>query len=606
MKSIRILGVVGMIMLPQTVWSADSTAPIVVSASRTAQTADEVMAPVTVITRQQIEQRQVRSVAELMQATAGFSISNNGGAGKTSSVFLRGTESDHVLVLIDGIKVGSATLGTTPFEFLPIDQIERIEVVRGPRSHLYGSEAIGGVIQIFTKKGGGELTPTVRVGGGSFGTKNGAVSVSGGGDRGWFNVGVSAEQTDGYNSCTGLPNIAGCFTNEPDDDGHESDSANIRAGYRFSNDAELDFHWLNTNNETDFDGSFQNGTETEQEVAGLSFRIMPTENLELNVTAGKSKDLSENFLNGVFASYFDTERDSVNTQATYFAGDNHTVVAGADYRDDTVTSSSAFAVDSRDNTGIYLEYLGSFGDRDVQVGVRNDDDEQFGSKTTGGITLGQRLNGGQQLTFAYGTAYKAPTFNELYFPGFGNANLDPEESTNYEIGIAGSNGNWSVNIFNTEIDELIGFDPNTFAPVNIDSARIRGMEIVAGAQLADWDVSGTLTLLDPENQAAGSEGNVLPRRAKRSLRIDLDRDFGRFTAGASLVSEGKKYDDLANTREIDSYVTVAARASITIAKTLQVQLKIDNLFDEEYETASYYPQPERSYFITLRYTPKAR
>jgi len=588
-------------MLPLLPVLAEAKAPVVVSGARTAQTADEVLVPVSVITREEIEKFQVNSVQELIRATPGVAVTNNGGQGKISSVFLRGTESDHVLVLIDGVKVGSATAGTTPFEFLPVEQIERVEIVRGPRSHLYGSEAIGGVIQIFTRKGGDEFTPSISLGGGSFGSSNASLGLSGGGEQGWFNFGVSAEDTDGYNSCTGEPMVAGCFTDEPDDDGHNSVSTNMRIGYRFDNDMEVDFHWLNTQNETEFDGSFQNYTETEQDVLGLSFKTMLGDNTLVDVKAGRSKDLSDNYLDDTFASRFDTQRDSLSAQATYFAGDDHTILGGVDYRDDSVTSSTAYTISERDNTGLFVQYLGSFGERDVQVGIRNDDDEQFGGKTTGGITLGQQLPGGHQLTLAYGTAYKAPSFNELYFPGFGNPDLEPEESESFELGLSGSH--WSVNLYNTEIDQMIGFDPVTYAAVNIDSARIRGLEVAGRRSLAEWDLAATLTLLDPENRASGNEGHDLPRRARESLRLDADRDFGRYSAGVSLVAEGKKYDDLANTREIDSYVTVDLRAAAAVGKDWSLLFKVQNLFDESYETASYYPQAERSFFLTLRYTP---
>ncbi len=599
-------GVVALTALTPSAFAVTTADPIVVTATRTAQTVDGAMAPVTVITREDIETRQVRSLQDLLRGSAGMNVGNAGGAGKATNVFLRGTESDHVLVLIDGVKVGSASLGTAPFQDLPVEQIERVEIVRGPRSHLYGSEAIGGVIQIFTRRGGGELTPSVSVGGGSFGTTNGSLSLSGGGDDGWFNVGLSGERTDGFDACSGEPGVAGCFNTEPDDDGYENAAGSLRAGYRFDGGTEIDFHYLASDNETDFDGDFQNETETEQEVLGGGIRLAPGDNTMVKLDLGRSEDLTTNLLDGAFASRFDTIRDSATVQVDQFVGDDHMFTAGVDYIDDRVESDLAFVETERDNVGLFTQYQGSFGQQELQLGLRRDDNEQFGEKTTGGITLGHRLAGGQRVTLSYATAFKAPSFNELYFPGFGNPDLGPEESDSVELGIASAGGRWAVYLFDTDIDDLIGIDPDTFAPVNIDAARIRGLEITYNTTLADWILNASLTLLDPENRSAGLDGNQLPRRAEETLRVDLDRDFGRFSAGATLIAEGRKYDDLANTREIDAYATVDVRGAMRFGDDWQLQLRIVNLFDEAYETASFFNQSERAAYLTLRYTPGSR
>ena len=178
---------------------ANETLPdIVVTATRTAQSADATLASVSIITRQDIERLQAQSLPDVLRGVAGLTLSNNGGAGKATSVFLRGTNADHVLVLVDGIKVGSATLGTASFQDIPVQQIERIEIVRGPRASLYGSEAIGGVIQIFTRKGGGALTPSFSATAGSYGTVNGALGLSGGGEQGWFNAKLNQHDTNRF------------------------------------------------------------------------------------------------------------------------------------------------------------------------------------------------------------------------------------------------------------------------------------------------------------------------------------------------------------------------------------------------------------------------
>lgn len=581
---------------------------IIITASRTAQTADETLSSVTVITRKEIERQQAQSVQDLLHGIPGVDIANNGGPGKATSVFLRGTESDHVLVLIDGVKAGSATLGTTAFQHIPVEQIERIEIVRGPRSSLYGSEAIGGVIQIFTRKGGGALKPFFSIGGGSYGTYNASAGLSGGGERGWFSLSVSGIDTEGFNACDGKPSPggAGCFTTEPDKDGYHNLSGSLRAGYRFDNGLEMDVHALRTTGETEFDGSFVNESESVQQVFGGTLRFSPTDLWDITLTAGRSRDESDNFKDGVFQSRFDTERDTVTFQNDFAIATEHLLTVGADYQDDWVDGTTAYTISSRDNTGLFAQYQGMFGDHDLQLSLRRDDNEQFGNRNTGGAGWGYALGEGLRLTASYGTAFKAPTFNELYFPGFGNPNLRPEESRSFELGLSGKAnwGNWSLNAYETRIDDLIAFDASTFAPANIDQARIRGLEAVLGSRLGNWDLNANLTLLDPENRSGGAnDGNVLPRRARQSLRLDAERDFGRYRLGATLLAAGKRYDDLANTRELGGYSTIDLRAEYALTEDWRVQARVENLLDKDYETAAFFNQPGRSLYLTLRYQP---
>lgn len=514
---------------------ATELGPIIVTVTRTAQTVDETLAAVTVITRKDIERRQAQSVQDLLHGLPGLSITNSGGAGKATSVFMRGTESDHVLVLIDGIKVGSATAGTTAFQDIPIALIERIEIVRGPRSSLYGSEAIGGVIQIFTRKGDNAFTPLFSIGGGSDSTYQATAGISGGGERGWFNLNANAVNTEGFNACNGKPSPdgAGCFTTEPDTDGYRNRSGSLRAGYRFDSGLELETNLLHATSDTEFDGSYVNESESVQQVFGATLHYSPLDMWKITFAAGQSRDESDNFKDDAFKSRFDTERDTVSLQNDFTIADSHLLTLGTDYQDDRVDSTTAFAVNSRDNTGLFTQYQGTSSIHDVQLSLRRDDNEQFGDHATGGAAWGYALNGDLRFTASYGTAFKAPTFNELYFPGYGNPDLRPEESRSLELGLRDQPawGSWSLNIYETQIDDLIAYDASLFAPNNIDQTRIHGLEAVVGTHFSDWDLNTNLSLLDPENRSGGAnDGNVLPRRARQSLRLDADRDFGRYPA----------------------------------------------------------------------------
>jgi len=607
---LRPLSAALLLTLPFSLFAEEAALPLddlIITATRTAQTADETLASVTVITQKDLQRLQARSLQDALRGVPGISISNNGGAGMATSIFMRGAESDQVLVLIDGVKVGSTTLGTTAFQDLPITLIDRIEVVRGPRASLYGSEAIGGVIQIFTRKGDVTLKPNFSIGGGSDETVEATAGLSAGSEQSWFSANVTGFNTQGFNACDS-DGSGGCYTIEPDKDGHQNLGGTLRTGWRFANGAEADFHWLRTNSETEFDSSFSNEAENELQALGSSLRFSPMHNWQMNLAAGQSQDNSENFLGNAFISQYDTTRNSVSWQNDISLGTEHLVTAGFDWQDDQIDSTDNYFVDSRDNKALFTQYQGTFGDYDVQASLRNDDNEQFGNHATGNLAAGYALSDTLRFMASYGTAFKAPTFNELYYPEFGNPNLSPEKSRSFELGLAGEleKSHWSVNAFETHIEDLVGFDAN-FSPVNIDKTRILGVETILGFSIRQWEINTGLTLLDPENQSTGSNhGNELPRRAEQSLRIDVDRNFHNLPnirCGATLQAENKRYDDLANTAQMGGYATVDIRGEFAFSKEWLAQARVANLFDKAYETADFYNQQDRSLFVTLRYQP---
>lgn len=603
---VRYISTLMLLLVCNIAFSTESDS-IIVTATRTAQTADETLASVTVITREDIEQRQAHSVQDVLRGVPGISIANSGGPGKTTSVFMRGAESDHLLVLVDGVKVGSATAGSTAFQNIPIEQIDRIEIVRGPHSSLYGSEAIGGVIQIFTRKGGGTLKPFFSVGGGSYNTYTASAGVSGGGQHGWFNLSASNFDTVGFDACRSeaVANFAGCFTDEPDKDGYRNSSGTLRAGYRFENGIEVDAHALRATGNSEFDGGFQNEAESVQQILGGTMHISPSDIWHITLALGRGQDESDNFKDGVFVSRFDTERDTFSWQNDLSITEEHLLSLGFDYRDDQIDSTTSFAVTSRDYKGLFVQYQGNVGRHDLQLSLRRDDIERLGKHSTGGLAWGYPLSKTLRLTANYGTAFKAPTFNELYFPGFGNAALLPEESRSLELGLSGKidQGRWSLNAFETRVDNLIAADASAgFTAANIEEARIRGLEAVLTQQLKGWDFNTNLTLLDPVNRSSGTNhGNLLVRRAEQSLRLDVDRSTGKLRYGATVFAEGRRFDNLANTRKLGGYAIVDLRTEYAFAKNWRLQARIENLFDKDYETASFFNQPGLSAFITVRY-----
>ena len=592
--------------------AGDDPLTINVTAARTPQSNVDTLASVTVIDRDEIERRQAHSVQDALRGVPGLSFSNNGGLGKATSVFLRGAESDQVLVLVDGVRVGSATLGTTSIQDIPIDQVERIEVVRGPRSSLYGADAIGGVIQIFTRKGGGALTPRLSLGGGSHGTQDYSAGLSGGGERGWFNIGASHLQTRGFNSCDGLPFPpgGGCFTDEPDHDGYRNTGLSARAGYRLTDSLSAEAHYLRGEGENEYDGSVfsSNSSDYTQDVLGarMDWQVLPT--WQMSLSGGRSRDLADAFHDDSFRSAFNSNRYSASWLNVFAIGAAQRLTLGADWLDDRVSGTTDYDQDSRDNAAGFAQYQGQFGSHELTAAVRRDDNQQFGGHTTGSLAWGYRFSPTLRVMASWGSAFKAPTFNELYFPFFGNPSLDPEEADSYELGVAGQHGavDWSLNLYRTDIDELIGFDAS-FVPVNIDKTRIRGLEAIASTRLAGWDLAANLSVLDPENRGQdANRGNQLPRRAKLLGRLDADRSLGAWRLGASLYGEGRRYDDIANTTELGGYVTFDLRAAYALTRNWSLEGKLANALDKHYRTAGLFNQDGRNAMLTVRYAPPAR
>jgi vitamin B12 transporter len=573
----------------------DPANAIIVTATRTAVTADETLAPVTVITREDIERSQAKSVAELLTGTAGVNSSVSGGYGKATSLFLRGTNADHVLVLVDGIRVGSATLGTMQWEYLPLAQVERIEIVRGPRSSLYGADAIGGVIQIFTRKGEPGFRAGATAGGGSDDAKEYTANISGA--QGGFHYSASAShfRTDGINART----VAAA--NEPDDDGYYNKSGSARVGYRFSNTTELQAFVLHTEAQSEYDGSFVNETDTIQNVSGVEFSTAFSDNWNSKFQVGHGRDESENFLDRAFRSNFNTTRRTQSWQNDISLPAKQLVTLGVDHQTDLIDSSSTFVTTSRDNTGYFAQYQVDFGAASLLLGGRSDDNQAYGNHGTGNIALGVPLRGERlRLIAAYGTAFKAPSFNQLFFPSFGNPDLKPEESETFDLGLRGkrSGMTWSANAFQNNVDNLIVFLPPTFAPVNIGRARIRGLETEVVAKTGNNRLALNGTMLDPRDVESDK---LLPRRAKRIMRIDESYQLGRWQVGATWLAQSYRYDDPQNTIRVGGSSVVDLYTRWDLAKHWFLQARAANVLNKEYQTAATFNSPGRNYFATLGY-----
>ncbi|WP_199535994.1 TonB-dependent vitamin B12 receptor [Dyella solisilvae] len=587
---------------------------VVVTATRTAQTQDQTLSAVTVIDRADIERLQPASLVDLLRGTPGMALSNTGGPGKQTSVFLRGTESDHVLVLVDGIKIGAATNGQAALQDIPLEQIERIEIVRGPFSSLYGSEAIGGVIQIFTRRPEGAFVPSFMLGVGSYSHLSGSAGLAGKSGDGWYSLEASHDQTHGINACrVGAAEVgAACYADQPDKDGYRNTAVTLQGGYRFSDEWDGDARLFRAEGHNWFDGNYSDSDESATQVVGGRVHYRPSKDLTFTLSLGTSGDFSKDYLHGVYVDRFDTHRDVGSLQADIglWGGLFST---GFDWQRDQVDSTAGYInaftgvpVDSRINRGLFGQWQQTFGSQSVQASVRHDDNSQFGGKTTGSVLWGWDFTRTLRLTASYGTAFKAPTFNDLYYPYYGNPDLKPEQSQNIELGLRGTYGwgYWTFNAFRNKVTDLITYDATTQAAANVEDARIRGAEAVVSGHVSGWQVTGAATWLDPRDESNDSyQGNQLPRRPRQMARVDLDRSFGDFSVGGSWYVAGRAYDDLANQHPLGGYALTDLRAAYAISRDFKLQFALNNAFDKSYQTAWFYNQPGRNYMLTLRYQP---
>lgn len=582
----------------------DTPQEIIVTATRTAQTVDSSAAAVTVITRKEIEQSQAVTLPGLLRYQAGLDFNNSGGLGKATSIFMRGTESDHVLVLVDGIKIGSATVGSVAWQDLPLADVERIEIVRGPHSSLYGSEAIGGIIQIFTRKGKGKPHLELNGGLGSENTQQLGGGLLGATPKVWYSVHANHLQTDGFNVCQGNLN-AGCFTIEPDEDGYENTSFSAKVGSQLGEQGNIEAYAWRTQGNNQYDSAWDNEADFLQQVIGIKTDYMASEHWLINLNVGNSLDEIDNFGHDVAKTYFDTKRTVATLQNNFQFTPEKLLTVGYDYQQDQVDSNTAYRIDSRDNQALFLQYQTQVGKTKWITGLRYDDNEQFNSHTTGSLGLSYRLSPQTRFIAAYGTAFKAPAFNELYYPDYGNPHLAPEESESIEMGFIStqqSPANWSLNFYHTRIEQLIAsyFDTNTgrlFAD-NLNKAKITGMDSSVGWHNAGWDFNANFSWLKPEDEATG---NLLARRAERTFNLELAQQQGAARLAIQWLAQSHRYEDAENTQRLAGYGIFNLNGEYTVNKHWLLKFRWENLLGKEYQTARFYNTPERAWFASLHY-----
>ena len=590
---------------------------VVVTASRTPQEKANVIADLTVISREEIEHAGQSTFVELLQSQPGVEITSNGGAGSNSSIFLRGTNSNQVVVLVDGLRISSVTDGRTNFGNIPLSQIDHIEILRGPASSLYGQDALGGVIQIFTKRGDSTPRFNAAIGYGNYNTKSADAGFNGRMNDVKFSINVSSLTTDGF-SALQIKNDA-----RSDRDGYRNLSVNGAMSYLLSDNNEIGVQFLNSDGHAKYDNEyndFNNFANYKQSTIGLFSKNKIAENWKSTLKISNAIDENNNQTSATSSNNVKSEQRQYSWQND-FSLPVGTLTALAERLEQRVTSNTEYIATKRNSNGLFLGYLVNIENQSLQANIRRDDSSQYGTHVTKGLGYGYQLNGNWHASASYGTAFKAPTFNDIYYPPYydggyvgacgcwvaqNNPNLKPERSENFEAALKYANESQTaaVTIYHNKIRDLIALDTN-YLPANYN-ATLKGLTLSASQSWDGWLLKGNVDLQSPKNT---DDNKLLIRRAREHGAFDLSNKWGDWLFDSQLIASSSRFNDEGNLNRMAGYAILNISANYKIDDAWSAQAKLNNLLDKNYALSlsnfdgTPYNQPGANVFFSLRYTP---
>ena len=590
-----------------------------ISGNRQVQTRSDSSSANSVFTRDDIDRLQPTSLTDLLGRVPGVQIARSGGRGGLPGIYIRGTKSAQSLVLVDGQRMANATSADSNLQYLNIDQIERVEVLRGSRSVIYGSDAIGGVIQVFTRRGA-DQAPQLRVRSavGSYGSSQNSVGISGGDALTRFNLSTSLEETAGVNR------THESFPSDSDHDAYRNKSLSLNLSHTLSDDIEVGLSALKNTGKTELDNGFGRWDPETSSVSGqqlysdfdissvssfIDAQLTERWNSRLELGHSENREKTRDKLSPDIAS-FNTYRDSLNWQNNLTLTDQHSLIVGADAYEDRVRSSTVFDEDSRWNRAAFIQHRFQGDYFSTELGLRHDQNQQFGNQNTWSASLTVPLNASNDVLLSYTEGFRAPTFNDLYYPPFGNPRLKPEHSKSYELqwrSQLSEDSRLETSLYRTDIRDAIVADAD-FIQQNIGAARVTGFESALHQQWFGWQSSLGIAIIDPRDRESG---HTLGRRARRTLSLDLDRQFDRLGVGASWQAVSSSFNDEDNTQPIAGYGLLGLRGNWQASPQVRLDLKVDNLLDKTFTRALYsfdgsyygYREERRSVQLAVTWTP---
>lgn len=570
---------------------------IIVTATRLPQDADTAPSQVAIITRADIDAAGAINLTELLQRKAGVEIRATGGAGQPSGVFIRGANSQQTLVLIDGLRLGSSTAGGAAFENISLDLIERIEIVKGPLSGVYGSDAIGGVVQIFTRAAD-KPRLTAEVGVGSNATRVVNAGFTAVEDKTTLTVNAGYREVNARSASNPL---SGPFTYNPDRDPYRNANLLIKVSQKLWQGELITASAWQSIGRVKYDDGVPGDPSNKQILSGYQLasvnEFFPGWKSQFQL--GQTVD--DIRIKSSFADTFKTEQNQavwVNDFKTPFGNIN----AGGEYREERVASiNTDYDSKKRITRAIFASYIERLGTNQFEFTIRRDDEKQFGKRNTGSVSYGIQLTPQALLYARGGKAFRAPSLNDLYYPGFSNPLLLPERGEQVEGGIkfADKNIRASVVYFDNKIQDLIVFDLATFLPQNIRRARIKGWEMNAGTTLAGFSFNAAWTIQKPND---ADNGKQLRSRAKQFGNLSVSRTFGDFSFSTDITASDARFDSASEVAAstLSGYALVGANVRYRWDKTWSVDVSTANLTDRDYQLARGYNQPARSFFISVK------
>ncbi|MDZ7276900.1 TonB-dependent vitamin B12 receptor BtuB [Pantoea eucrina] len=587
-----------------------------VTANRFQQPVSSVLAPTVVVTRDEIDRWQAKSLLDVMRRLPGVDIAQNGGLGQASSVSLRGAEARHTLVLIDGIPLAkSGITGITDFSQIPLALIQRIDVIRGPRSAVYGADAIGGVVNIITEddQPGGKIGASL--GSDRYQEYDGALRQKIG-EGTLVTVAGAYQSTQGYNI-----QPQSTYSVDRDRDGFRSKTFWAGVNHTFNDSLSAFFRGYGYANNTSYDAGYQDGGDKRQVYnhtyeGGLRFGEARYSS-ELTFSEQRYKDYNYASTLGLYqnGTSLDDMRQRNLQWGNSAALGNGSVSAGIDWQQQELTSSDRYSADSysRINTGYYLTTQQRFNTLTLEGALRGDDNNQFGWNSTWQAAAGWEFIPNYRFILSYGTAFEAPTLGQMYGQSrlavAANPNLQAEKSHQIETGMEGTTGpvDWHLYLYQNKINNLIDYqaDENFVGTYyNVQSATIKGIEWSGSVDTGIFTHRITLQYLDPRRD---QDNELLAHRSRQQYKYqldwtwrDIDIDLAWQYFGKSVNNNSNQYTSVQ--RPMPSYSLVDVSAAYPVTSHLTVRGKIANLLDKDYETVYGYRTPGREYTLSASYS----
>ena len=575
---------------------------VVVTATRLPQARSRVLADITVLERDAIERSGASCAADLLASVPGIQFARNGGPAGTTSVYLRGAESRHTAVYIDGLRLDAQATGGAAWELIPIDQIDRVEVLRGPAAAVYGSDAVGGVVHFFTRRGGQGPRVNAAMSVGSHNTVQTRAGYSLATPQ--LDVALSAShgRSDGYNARV---------NGNPDDDGWRRSSGHGRVGLVLAPGHRLEAAVLASNLWGQYDQSRTADDVSRQALrtVGLGWQGRWSEQSDSRAQFGESKAIYESK-----PSFYRTETTLRNLvlQHSQTVGRHHlglTLERREDQLHNPATAFSTVLNGQRSQDALALAWRADFGEHALQAHVRHDDDSEFGSQPTASLAWGWQFQPSWRVTAAAATSFRAPTLYQR-FSEYGVAGLEAEHGRNLELGLrwAEAGTEFSATAWRNRVQDLIVFGGagacvSAFGCYqNASRVQYTGLSRAGRGQLsglADLVWRGSLDWHDPRNLDTGKR---LPRRSNQLATLGLDSHWAGWALGLELQAAGSRYDNASNTVRMGGYAVVHLMAERLLMPGLVLQARVDNLAGKAYQLAAGYPTGGRMAQLGLRWS----